>query len=95
MKRTKALLAAAAERLDVPQDVLTDAARMELMGFEQITVEHHRGVVEYTEEAVTVAVADGAIRATGSGLTITLMNQQCVVIRGNLVNVALLPGGRL
>lgn len=94
VKRTRALLAAAAERLDVPQDVLTDAHRVEVQGFRQVTVEHHRGVTEYTEEAVGVAVAQGSVRITGAGLTITIMNQGFVVVCGNIANVALVPGDR-
>lgn len=93
VKRTKALLTAAAQQLDVPQDVLTNAPRVEVMGFQQVTVEHHRGVTEYTEDAVTVAVADGAVRITGAGLTISLMNQGFVTVCGNVADVALLPGG--
>lgn len=94
VKRTKALLAAAAQRLDVPQDVLTDAPRVEILGFQQVTIEHHRGVTEYTEEAVAVAVSGGTVRVTGAGLTITLMNQGFVTVCGNLADVALLAGGR-
>ena len=46
-----------------------------------------------TEDAVTVAVADGAVRITGAGLTISLMNQGFVTVCGNVADVALLPGG--
>ncbi len=94
MKRTRQLLERAAQRLDLPAEVLAGLPRVELVGFGQLTVEHHRGILEYTDEAVTVAVPDGRVRVTGRRLTIHLMNHDYVMVRGALEHVALQPEGR-
>ena len=94
MKRAKKLLERTADRLDLPGEVVAGQPHLELTGFHKLSVEHHRGVLEYTDEAVTVALRDGHVRITGQGLSISLMNHEYVVVDGALRNVALEPGDR-
>ena len=91
MKQARTLLESAAQRMDLPADVLAGLPRIELTGFSQFSVEHHRGILEYTADAVTVAVSVGSVRVTGRDLTITLLNRDYVVVRGALEQVALRP----
>lgn len=92
MKRTRKLLERTADRLDLPGEVVAGQPRLELTGFSKLSVEHHRGVLEYTDEAVTVALQTGRVRVTGQHLSISLMNHEYVVVDGDLRNVALEPG---
>lgn len=92
MKRTKRLLENAAERLDLPGNIVAGQSKVELIGFSRISVERHKGIVEYGDEAVTVALEQGKIRITGKALTITLMNHEYIVVRGRLRGVELTPG---
>lgn len=94
MKHAQKILEAASERLDLPGDITAGLPKLELTGFSQLSVEHHKGVLEYTDTAVTVAVGIGNVRITGTRLSITLMNHSFVVITGRLSNVELIPGGR-
>lgn len=92
MKRARKLLERTADRLDLPGEVITGQPHLELTGFTKLSVEHHRGVLEYTDETVTVALRDGQVRITGRNLSISLMNHEFVVVDGVLRNVALEPG---
>lgn len=92
MKRARKLLERTADRLDLPGEVVAGQAHLEMTGFSKLSVEHHRGVLEYTDEAVTVALRDGKVRITGQNLSISLMNHEFVVVDGVLRNVALEPG---
>ena len=92
MKRTKRLLETAAERLDLPGNIVAGQPKVELTGFSRISVERHRGILEYGDEAVTVALEQGRIRITGKALSITLMNHEYIVVRGRLRGVELTPG---
>ena len=89
MKRARKLLQQTAERLDLPGEVVAGQPHLELTGFTKLSVEHHRGVLEYTDEAVTVALRDGRVRITGKNLSISLMNHEYIVVGGTLCNVAL------
>ena len=93
MKQPRKLLEGAARRLDLPAEVMAGLPQMTVSGFSQVTVEHHRGILEYTDEAVTVALNIGRVRITGPGLTIPLMNHDYVIVRGTLENMALGAGG--
>ena len=92
MKKAQKLLETAAERLDLPGDVVAGLPRLELTGFSQLSVEQHRGIKEYTPEAVTVALKKGSIRITGQKLSITLMNHEYVVVNGAIQNIQLTGG---
>lgn len=93
MKQTRKLLEAAAARFDIPADALAGLPKLELTGFSQLSVEQHRGILEYTGEAVTVALPAGRVRVTGAGLSITLMNHSYLVLTGELRGLELIPEG--
>ena len=92
MNRAQKMLQQASERLDMPGQIMAGLPKVELTGFSKISVEQHKGILEYTEDAVTVAVSTGKIRITGKGLSIRLMNSVFLVVGGRLSNVELIPG---
>ncbi len=93
MKRARKLLENAAARLDLPEDLAAGLPKLELTGFSKLTLTQHRGVLEYTGEAVTVALSEGRVRITGSGLSISLMNRGFLILSGALRGIELIPGG--
>ena len=94
MKRAQKILEAASERLDVPGEIMAGLPKLELTGFAQLSIEHHKGILEYTSEAITVAVGIGKIRITGQKLSIHFMNHTYVMVTGELQNVELISGRR-
>lgn len=94
MKRAQKLLAAASSKMDVPGEIMAGLPKLELTGFSQLSIEHHKGVLEYSPETVSVDVGIGSVRITGSGLSISLMNHGYVVVTGTLRNVELMTGGQ-
>ena len=94
MKRAQKLLEAASARLDLPGEIMAGLPKLELTGFSQLSVEHHKGILEYTQEAITVAVGIGRIRITGSRLASSLMTHTYLVVKGNLEHIELTAGGQ-
>jgi sporulation protein YqfC len=92
MNRAQKLLQQASERLDIPGQIMAGLPKVELTGFSKISIEQHKGILEYSDEVVTVAVSQGKIRITGKGLSIRLMNSVFLVVVGKLSNVELIPG---
>ena len=92
MKRAQKLLAAASSKMDVPGEIMAGLPKLELTGFSQLSIEHHKGVLEYSPETVSVDVGIGSVRITGSGLSIScllytslagklnVLNNQCFVV---------------
>ena len=95
MKREQKLLEAASARLDLPGEIMAGLPKLELTGFSQLSVEHHKGILEYTQEAITVAVGIGRIRITGSRWAICLRDHTDGVGGGNLEAIVRSEGGRL
>lgn len=93
MKRTQKWLAQVSARLDMPGQLTAGLPKVELTGFSRLSVENHRGIREYTRDAITVDVGIGRIRITGKKLAITLMNHAFVVITGSFADIELQPGG--
>lgn len=91
--KARKILEQAASRLDLPGEAV-GLPRMEIDGFTRLSVEQHRGVLEYTGEAVTISLADGRVRVTGSRLTITVMNRSFLTLTGELRGIELIPEGR-
>ena len=89
MNRARKILADAAERLELPAEVLAGVPKMELTGFQQFSIELHKGLMEYEKDRISIESDLGPILILGSGLTIQLMNRQRITIRGKLFAVEL------
>lgn len=94
MKYPQKLLQTAAQKLDLPGEIMAGLPKLELTGFSQLTVELHQGILEYTEEAISLSVSLGTVRILGRHLTIRLMNHQYVTVAGEIERIELLEGPR-
>ena len=65
---------------------------LELCGAHRALIEHHKGIGEYSKEAVSVNVRFGAIRIGGTNLEICKMTADQLVITGNIDTVTLQKG---
>jgi len=90
MRKPRKLLTEASEKLDLPGEIAAGLPKMELTGFSQLSLEHHRGILEYTDETVAVALNLGTVRVTGRRLTIRMMNREYLVVGGELEKIELL-----
>lgn len=66
---------------------------VEIADNRRVLIEHHKGVVSYTSESITVQVRFGQICVRGSRLCISRMTCEQLVICGRILEVALNPSG--
>lgn len=64
--------------------------RVDLQGDRRVVIENHRGMVEYSDTCMRVAVRGGVIRVTGLGLELLIMNHDELVIGGRIAGLELL-----
>lgn len=57
--------------LELPGDVLLDLPRIILIGDEQMQIENHRGIIEYSTHTVRVATGEGEVSIVGENLTLS------------------------
>ena len=88
MKKTRLLLMKAAQKLELPTDVIAGVPRIEVVGARECSIEPHKGLLEYEENKVSVSTVIGVISVLGSCLEIKRMNDVRITIVGCLHQVS-------
>ena len=85
--REGGVLAAAAELFDLPADIVAGLPRLEMVGSRQLYLEHHTGLLAYTEEQIDANTAAGVLRVRGQGLNLMAMTAGELRIGGKIDSV--------
>lgn len=72
------------EKLSLPPETIADIPLVQMHGKRRVSVENHRGILEYTDSTVKVSVKRGSLSVIGSGLSILRMTRRCVEISGTI-----------
>ena len=86
-RREGGILSEVAELFDLPADVVAGLPRLELVGSRQLYLEHHRGILSYTEEQIDVNTDHGVLRVQGEALTLLAMTAEELRIGGGIREV--------
>ena len=70
--------------LDLPVNLASGVARMELLGNRSLYVDRHRGVLSYSTEAVDVNAGTVVLRVTGEELELAVMTDEELRINGTI-----------
>lgn len=80
--KTRRVQYSLAGMLEMPGDALMDLPKITVIGNWQISIENHRGLIEYTADKIRINTSNGALEIKGKGL----------IIRGILVDEIALDG---
>lgn len=81
-RKESRVLDTVAELFDLPADVLAGLPRMEMVGSRQMYLEHHAGILAYSDEQIDVNTPEGILRVRGKRLTLTAMTAEELRIGG-------------
>lgn len=84
MKRGKALASDLADRLELPDEALSGAAKLTVTGGRRALIENHRGLLEYGTEHMVVNTDRGPLNLHGQELRVLAMNARELLIGGKL-----------
>lgn len=77
-----------ADSLELPEEAVSDAMRVTLIGRRRAVVEHHRGLLGYDAQSVEVsAAAAGRVRILGAELTLHAMDRDTLIVTGRIAAV--------
>ena len=76
-----------AENLDLPSEALSGEVRITLTGRRRAAVEHHRGLLDYSDQAVAVRTGAGSVHLLGRDLVLLAMDAETVLISGTITAV--------
>ena len=74
----------AVRRLGIPEDVALHTPVLHVMGSQRARVENHRGIAEYTPEAVRIRTAQGMLVLRGRDLLVKELARDDLVCVGQL-----------
>ena len=81
------VLSTVAELFDLPADVVAGLPRLELIGSRQLYLEHHTGILAYSQDQVDANTYAGVLRIRGSDLTLLAMTAGELRIGGHIAAV--------
>ena len=67
---------------ELPKDIILDIAKITMIGNNQVTVENHKGIVEYSDELIRVNTGNGILKINGKKLNIKAIMQEEITIAG-------------
>lgn len=73
--------------LELPKDLILDVAKVTLVGSNNVTVENHKGILEYNEDQIRVNTCSGVLIIMGSRLNIKSILQEEITITGEINSV--------
>lgn len=76
-----------AESLELPEEALSDALRVTIIGRRRAVVEHHRGLLGYDAQCVEVSAAAGRARILGADLMLHAMDRDTLIVTGRIAAV--------
>lgn len=85
--REDGVLTSVAELFDLPADVVAGLPRLEMVGSRQLYLEHHTGILAYTDRQIDANTAGGVLRVKGEQLTLLAMTAGELRIGGRISSV--------
>ena len=86
-RKERVVLSTVAELFDLPADVVAGLPRLEMVGSRQLYLEHHAGILAYSEEQIDVNTSAGALRVRGEGGSLLAMTAEELRIGGRIAAV--------
>ncbi len=72
---------------ELPKDIVLDVSKVIIIGTSQVTVENHKGIVEYSEELIRINTGSCIMRLTGRNLSIKTILQEEITIVGEITGI--------
>ena len=86
-KERGGVLDSVAELFDLPADVVAGLPRLEMVGSRQLYLEHHTGLLSYSDTRIDANTSAGVLRITGARLTLLAMTPEELLITGTITAV--------
>ena len=88
MKKKRSVLPSLADRLELPEEALSGAAKLTVTADRRALIENHRGILAYSSDCVVVSLGDRQLSLCGRELRIRAMNRREVLVSGELLDIS-------
>ena len=87
MKAGERGVRAVSNLFDLPKEATLGLPRIIILGHEEMLIENHCGIVEYSPEIITVATKSGSTSVTGGGLLLKSIDTERIHITGKIITI--------
>ena len=68
------------DSFELPKDIVLGLPIVTAYGYNELTIENHKGILSFSDKAVTVRAADSTIKISGSRLEIKEFTKDLIII---------------
>lgn len=72
------------DTFELPKEIVLDIPNIKMIGSMEAVVENHKGILEYSQEILRINSASGIIKILGKNLEIKEINQEDILIKGDI-----------
>lgn len=76
------------EAFELPKDITLDIPKLTIIGTESITIENHKGIIDYCENKITVNTGCGILVINGNKLIIKSIVLEEIIILGKINSIS-------
>mgnify|MGYP001101449528 CR=1 FL=1 len=76
------------DALELPKDITLDMPKLTIVGLESITIENHKGIIDYCESKVSINTVCGILVINGCNLIIKSIVQEEIIVTGQLSGIS-------
>ena len=73
--------------LEIPRELSTNIPKVTILGFEQVLIENHKGILEYQDYFIRLNTYIGIININGFNLKLEEMTSDDVIVKGKIDSV--------
>ncbi len=87
MQRKQDHLRRLAAILEIPQDIVLDLPRITMLGNQQVLIENHKGIIEYTPLLVRVSLNRGELVIIGQNISLGSLQSEQILVEGTITQL--------
>lgn len=84
MKKINDIKLRISDSLSLPKDVILNFPNIKIIGNNEISIENHKGIIEYGNEILRINSGIGIIKVTGENLKINEISYEEVILTGTI-----------
>lgn len=83
-KRMEVMKSAVSEMFELPKEITLNLPKISMIGKNQMLVENHKGIIEYTPQRIRVNSSIGVIRVQGHDMELKNIAADDIMITGEI-----------
>lgn len=78
---------ALSEKLDISKDIILEVPKITIIGKEEISIEHHKGIIVFEKNIIRVNTKIKVIKIVGENFEIIYIGESTLSIKGEFISI--------